>query len=154
MSQDWDLALVQEARVHPYASVLGDFRRMGIATLLGPLDEKRKAPVCALVRKGDATCVDGDSAHPRAMHLRWSPGTGQPWHFTNIYGPVPTGATDIMLTSTLIREGLSLAAARGNAPAAIVGDMNLDVFSLPVGPTIVASGFADISSEGTCASAN
>ena len=79
--QEWDVLLVQEARVSPDAWSLGDAARKGISVQLGRLAGDGKALVCAIARSGCLAPAklppDGDPL--RMQSFTWYPGRPCSW---------------------------------------------------------------------------
>lgn len=146
---EWDLALVQEARLVGDEPVLATLRRQGHTILTGIADVNGKSLVMAIACKGSLVHLVAPTG-PRIQHHRWQPSDGAPISFTTNYAPADGSLPTLNYTSRVVAESLALHVSRARRPAIIAGDFNATSEQLSVTYQLNLAGWCDISAGPTC----
>ena len=142
---EWDILLVQEARVSPDAWALQDAARQGMSVQLGRLGADGKPLLCALSRSGCLSAVTGPPGvdEERVQALTWYPGGSSSWRLFNVYGHADGAAESRLLTSHMVRAATAEAEASRKQPSIIAGDLNAHLDELPVAFALGCSDWRD-----------
>ena len=142
---EWDLAVLQEARIAP--GVLANLcRARGWQCATSIADDAGKALCATIAKVGHLTAA---FSCERAQDCLWTT-AGHTVRVANLYGP--SGGTDreLLETGLLTREALVRAEAGGAGPALIAGDFNALPQDLPCAFSLATAGWRDLHSAGTC----
>jgi hypothetical protein len=116
----WDIALVQEARVKDGQPILGIIRQAGCQVILSEGEADGTSLLAIIVRRGSVSMIP-EVLGPRLMGVVWYSGGGYPFRLYNIYGNAHGSSHSLLDTSTLCRDALINAEASGRVPCLIGG---------------------------------
>ena len=142
---DWDLAVLQEARLPP-GTIANLCRSHGWQCTTSQPDEDGKALCTIIAKLGHLTQSHREE---RCHEVLWST-AGHTIRVVNIYGPSGNAEWDVLTTGALARNAIIRAEAGGGGPSIIMGDFNTVFADLTCAFSFSVAGWQDLHTAGTC----